>query len=116
VAEVVRLPNNTATLRDAADAFLDQHELARSTRRVYRASLARLVAGLGPATAVDDLSGPTLADWFAAATPRRHQRPGTGSWPPSGPQSPGGATAAGLPPTQRVNWSAGGNGSTAPEP
>jgi site-specific recombinase XerD len=43
---------------------LDQHDLARSTRRVYRASFASLVAGLGPATAVGKLSGPTLASWF----------------------------------------------------
>jgi hypothetical protein len=49
----------------ATDAFLDQHDLARSTRRVYRASLASLVAGLGPATAVDELSGPMLAGWVS---------------------------------------------------
>jgi integrase len=66
VAEVVRLPSNPTTLQDAADAFLEHHELARSTRRVYRASLASLVAGLGPATAVGDMSGPMLAGWFRA--------------------------------------------------
>jgi integrase len=78
VADVVRLPSNTTTLQDAADAFLEHHELARSTRRVYRASLASLVAGLGPATAVGDLSGPTLAHWFrtryAAAAPATWNR------------------------------------------
>jgi integrase len=78
VAEVVRLPSNTTTLQDAADAFLDHHDLARSTRRVYGASLASLVAGLGPATAVGDLLGPTLADWFrgryAAAAPATWSR------------------------------------------
>jgi integrase/recombinase XerC/integrase/recombinase XerD len=62
----------------AADAFLDHHELARSTRRVYRASLASLVAGLGPATAVGELSGPMLASWFrsryAAAAPATWNR------------------------------------------
>jgi hypothetical protein len=52
------------TLQDAVEAFLDQRNLARSTQRVYRASLAGLVAGLGPATAVGELSGPTLASWF----------------------------------------------------
>jgi hypothetical protein len=36
------------TLQAAADAFLDHHDLARSTRRVYQASLTSLVAGLGP--------------------------------------------------------------------
>ena len=78
MAEVVRLPRNTTTLQDAAEAFLEHHELARSTRRVYRASLASLVAGLGPATAVGDLSGPMLAGWFrghcAAAAPATWNR------------------------------------------
>jgi hypothetical protein len=64
VGEVVRLSGGTVTLQDAVDAFLNQHDLARSTRRVYRVSLASLAAGLGPATAVDELSGPMLAGWF----------------------------------------------------
>jgi site-specific recombinase XerD len=64
VEKVVRLPGGTVTLQDAVDAFLDHHDLARSTRRVYRASLASLVAELGPATAVGKLSGPRLAAWF----------------------------------------------------
>ena len=46
MAEVVRLPIGMTTLQDAADAFLDQHDPARSNRRVYRVSLASLVAGL----------------------------------------------------------------------
>jgi hypothetical protein len=54
----------TVALQDAVDAFLDHHDLARSTRRVHRASLASLVAELGPATAVGELSGPMLAGWF----------------------------------------------------
>jgi hypothetical protein len=37
VGEVVRLSSGTVTLKDAVDAFLDHHDLARSTRRVYRA-------------------------------------------------------------------------------
>jgi len=41
VAEVVRLPSDT-TLQDAADAFLDQHDLARSTRPMGRATAAEL--------------------------------------------------------------------------
>jgi integrase/recombinase XerC/integrase/recombinase XerD len=57
---------------------LDHHDLAHSTRRVYRASLASLVVGLGPATAVGELSGPVLADWFrgryAAAAPATWNR------------------------------------------
>jgi integrase/recombinase XerD len=78
VGQVVRLPGGTMTLQDAVDAFLDQRDLARSTRRVYRASLASLVAGLGPATAVGELSGPMLPGWFrrryAAAAPATWNR------------------------------------------
>jgi hypothetical protein len=85
VGEVVRLSGGTVTLQDAVDAFMDHHDLARSTRRVYRASLASLAAGLGPATAVGELSGLRLAGWFTTATPRRRRPPGTGSWPPCGP-------------------------------
>jgi hypothetical protein len=64
MGEVVGLPGGTVILQDAAEAFLDQCDLARSSRRVYRASLAGLVTGLGPATAVGELSGPRLAGWF----------------------------------------------------
>jgi site-specific recombinase XerD len=57
---------------------LDHQDLARSTRRVYRASLANLVAGLGPTTPVGELSGPMLAGWFrgryAAAAPATWNR------------------------------------------
>jgi hypothetical protein len=76
VGEVVRLPGGITTLQNAADAFLDQHDLARSTRRVYRASLASLVAGLGPATAVGELSGPMLAGWFR----RRYATAAPATW------------------------------------
>jgi integrase/recombinase XerC/integrase/recombinase XerD len=78
MGQVVRLPSGTTTLQAAVEAFLDQHDLARSTRRVYRASLASLVAGLGPATAVSELSGPMLTGWFrgryAAAAPATWNR------------------------------------------
>jgi integrase len=78
MGQVVRLPGRMPTLRDAADAFLDQHDLAPSTRRVYRASLASLVAGIGPTTAVGELSDPMLAGWFrgryAAAAPATWNR------------------------------------------
>jgi integrase/recombinase XerD len=78
VGEVVRLPGSRTMLQDATDAFLEQHDLARSTRRIYRASLASLVAGLGPETAVGELSGPMLAGWFrgryAAAAPATWNR------------------------------------------
>jgi hypothetical protein len=76
VGEVVRLPGGTVTLQDAADAFLDHHDLARSTRRGYRASLASLVAGPGPATAVGEPSGPMLAGWFRG----RHARAAPATW------------------------------------
>ena len=64
MGEVIPLPGGTVTLQDAVDAFLDHHDLARSTRRVYRASHASLVAALSPATAVGELSGPKVAGWF----------------------------------------------------
>jgi integrase/recombinase XerD len=76
VGDVVRLPGGTTTLQDAADAFLDHHDLAPSTRRVYRASLASLAAGLGPATAVGELSGPMLAGWFR----RRYAATAPATW------------------------------------
>jgi hypothetical protein len=53
-------------VQEAVEAFLDQHDLARSTRRVYRASLTSLVAECGPATTVGELSGPKVAGWFRA--------------------------------------------------
>ena len=78
MGEVVRLPGGTVALQEAIDAFLDHQDLARSTRRIYRASLASLVAELGPATPVDELSGPMLAAWFrgrhAAAAPATWNR------------------------------------------
>ena len=64
MGKVVPLPDGTMTLQAAVHAFLDHHDLARSTRRVYRASLASLVAGLGPATTVGELSAPMVAGWF----------------------------------------------------
>jgi site-specific recombinase XerD len=76
VGQVVRLSGGTVTLQDAADAFLDHHDLARSTRQVYRASLASLVTELGPATAVGELSGPRLAGWFLA----RHATAAPATW------------------------------------
>jgi len=62
--EVVRIPGATVALQDAVDTFLDHQDLARSTRRVCKASLVSLVAEFGPATAVGELSGHRLAGWF----------------------------------------------------
>jgi integrase len=76
MGEVVRLSGGTVALQDAVDAFLDHHDLARSTRRVYRASLAGLVAELGPTAAVGELSGPTLAGWFRG----RHATAAPATW------------------------------------
>ena len=64
------------TLQAAIDAFLDDSDLARSTRRVYRASLASLVAELGPATAVGELSSERLAGWFRD----RHRAAAPATW------------------------------------
>jgi site-specific recombinase XerD len=76
MGEVVRLSSGTVTLQDAADAFMDHHDLARSTRRVYRASLASLIAELGPAAAVGELSAPKVAGWFRA----RHATAAPATW------------------------------------
>jgi site-specific recombinase XerD len=76
VGGVVRLSGGTVTLQDAVDAFLDHHDLARSARRVYRATLASLVAELGPATAVAELSRPKVAGWFRA----RHATGAPATW------------------------------------
>jgi site-specific recombinase XerD len=76
VGEVVRLSGGTVTIQDAVDAFLEHQDLARSTRRVYRASLASLVAELGPATAVSELSGPRVAGWFRG----RHATAAPATW------------------------------------
>jgi integrase len=72
----VRLLGGTVALQDAVDAFLDHQDLARSTRRVYRASLASLTAGLGPTTIVGELSGPVLASWFRG----RHATASPATW------------------------------------
>jgi integrase len=86
MGEVIRLSGGTVTLQDAVDAFLDQYDLARSTRRVYRASLAGLVAELSPVTAVGELSGPKVAGWFrdryASAAPAtwNRERAAVGWW------------------------------------
>jgi integrase len=86
MGEVIRLSGGTVTLQDAVDAFMDHHDLARSTRRVYRASLAGLVAELSPVTAVGELSGPKVAGWFrdryASAAPAtwNRERAAVGWW------------------------------------
>jgi hypothetical protein len=53
VADVIPLPHRPpdqgrGELAAAAAAFLDHADLASTTRRVYHASLAALVDGLGP--------------------------------------------------------------------
>jgi len=52
------------TLPAATGAFLDQRDHAPSTRRVYTASLAALVDGLGTASGVDELDPAGTAAWF----------------------------------------------------
>jgi site-specific recombinase XerD len=67
VADVVALSPITRHPRGlaaAADAFLDHADVAATTRRVYRMSLAALVDGLGPARAMADVTGELVADWF----------------------------------------------------
>jgi integrase/recombinase XerD len=69
MADVVALSPTTPhpnSLAAAADAFLDHADVAATTRRVYRMSLAALVDGLGPARATADLTGELVNDWFRA--------------------------------------------------
>ena len=117
MADLVALSPSTphpGSLAAAADAFLDRVDVAATTRRVYRASLAALVHGLGPARAMPELTAKLVDDWFRPATPQWRRRPGTGSWPPSGRRSPGGGPTAGWPPT--LPPALPGAGSTPTEP
>jgi integrase/recombinase XerC/integrase/recombinase XerD len=66
VGEVVRIAAETVSLEAAVEAFLDRHDFARSTRRVYGASLGALTVGLGPTIPLADLDGPTVVAWFLA--------------------------------------------------
>jgi integrase/recombinase XerD len=69
MADVVALSPTTphpSSLAAAADAFLDDVDVAATTRRVYRASLAALVHGLGPARAMPELTAELVDDWFRA--------------------------------------------------
>ena len=66
------------TLAAATGAFLDQRDHAPSTRRVYTASLAALVDGLGTASGVDELDPAGTAAWvrlrYTAAAPATWNR------------------------------------------
>jgi mono/diheme cytochrome c family protein len=69
VADIVALSHTTphrGSLAAAVAAFLDHADLAATTRRVYRASLAALVRGLGPAGAMPELTAELVDDWFRA--------------------------------------------------
>ena len=66
---VVPLPHRRldgGNLAAATAAFLDDAELATTTRRVYHASLAALVDGLGPTRPMPDLTGELIDGWFHA--------------------------------------------------
>ena len=62
MVQVVRLPGGITTLQDAADAFLDDHDLACSTQRVYRASRPPSAAGRAVAGGDQQRSGGVGAD------------------------------------------------------
>ena len=69
MADVVALSPTTpdpSSLAAAADAFLDHADVAPTSRRVYRMSLAALVDGLGRARAMAELTGELVDDWFRA--------------------------------------------------
>jgi integrase/recombinase XerD len=66
-AKLTRLPTRgqaPATVGPAVDAFLDQADLAVTSRRVYGASLAAFADGVGRDSALADLDGAAVAFWF----------------------------------------------------
>ncbi len=83
MADVAPLPHRTlgqgrSELAAAVAAFLDHADLAPTTRRVYRASLADLVDGLGPTRPMPEVTGELVEGWFgvryAAAAPATWNR------------------------------------------
>lgn len=64
------------SLAAAAAAFLDQRDHARATHRVYAASLATLVDGLGATMPLDELASADVAAWFRA----RHGAAAAATW------------------------------------
>ena len=64
--KLARLPSKTSpvTLGSAIEAFLDEADLAPTTRRVYSSSLAALASGIGAGTALSELEPATVAAWF----------------------------------------------------
>ena len=76
--KLARLPARTpkpATVGAATDAFLDQADLAVTTRRVYSASLAAFADGVGQDSALAELEAAVVAAWFAGRY--RHAAPAT---------------------------------------
>jgi integrase/recombinase XerD len=69
MADVITLPQPTPHRGDlavAVTAFLDEADLAATTRRVYRTSLAALVDGLGPTQPMPEVTSELLGGWFRA--------------------------------------------------
>jgi integrase len=68
-AQVVALHRDTTPLEQAAESFLAGADLAATSRRVYRLSLRRLVAGLGPDLSLAELDTPLgvrrVTGWFS---------------------------------------------------
>ena len=121
--EVIQLPGGTVVLQDGIDAFLGQHELASSTQRVYRASLAGLAVpggghrprpirgGAGDVPLDGDPGGPPYPSLLAERRggggllvlvgrqdPPRPAVTGRCRFPPTGPARRRGRTLATTPP------------------
>jgi integrase/recombinase XerD len=77
MGKVARLATRTRppTLGKATDAFLDHAELARTSTRVYRASLEAINRGLGSSTPLAELDPDSVVAWFVARY--RHVAPAT---------------------------------------
>ncbi len=62
MGELVRMPKKAITLRMAVDAFVSQPDLAPTTERSYRQTLAVVVAALGPALRIGGLEPARLQE------------------------------------------------------
>jgi hypothetical protein len=82
-AKLARLPSKaaTVTLGAAIEPFLDEADLAPTTRLVYSSSLAALALGIGAGATLGELEPVTLSAWFTGRYRDTAPRLGTASSP-----------------------------------
>jgi hypothetical protein len=117
VGRVVPLTTTSdQTAAAAAAAFLAQPTLARSTCRCYDQTLTRLVHELGSDRPLSTLTVEAITVAVTTAWVGGRRRPGTATWPPSGPSWGSATGGAGWLMTSPSTWSAGQSLLTAPRP